>query len=259
MAPTMSNALLEIDNVSVRFARGTVNAVRGASLSLAKGTCVGVVGESGSGKSTLANVVMGLVAPSSGVVRRNGKVLPPRVEGRNADEKRAIQIVFQDPNASLDPRMRVWDCMTEALQVQQKMPRRERLAVAVELGAAVGLQKDQIARYPHELSGGQRQRVAIARALAPDPELVVLDEPTSALDVTVQAQILNLLLALQDQRGLTYLLISHDIGVISHMCHHVAVMRKGEIVEQGDVDTVLTHPSADYTRALIAAVPRVGA
>src|SRR5262249_52562257 len=162
---------------------------------------------------TLANAIMGLVAPTAGALRLKQQPLASRVEDRSPAETRAIQIVFQDPNASLNPRMRVWDCMTEALQIQRRMPSKERRRVAVQLAADVGLNEDQLARYPHELSGGQRQRVAIARALAPEPDVVLLDEPTSALDVSVQAQILNLLLQLQEKRNLTYLFVSHDISV----------------------------------------------
>lgn len=254
----MPETALEVSAVSVRFARGAVDALRGISLAIERGKCIGIVGESGSGKSTLAHVMVGLTPPTAGSVLLGGRRMQSRAEDRSREHTRSIQIVFQDPNASLNPRMRVWDCMTEALEVQRGATYKDRRGIALRLGKDVGLTEDQLARYPHELSGGQRQRVAIARALAAEPEIVILDEPTSALDVSVQAQILDLLLQLQQAHRLTYVLISHDIGVIGHMCHRIVVMRQGEVVEQGDVEDVLQRPTQDYTRALIASVPKVG-
>jgi peptide/nickel transport system ATP-binding protein len=264
----MTCTALELKDVSVRFGRSGgwlgggrsgVLALDGVSFVASSGDCVGVVGESGSGKSTLAAVAMGLTAPDHGVVLLSGQTLAPNVRNRPPETARGLQIVFQDPMGSLNPAMPLWKIVTEGLAILGEGDARHRRTVAGQLLGEVGLDPGFAGRYPHQLSGGQRQRVAIARALAVKPSVLLLDEPTSALDVSVQAQILDLLLRLQLQRGLTYVFISHDLDVIRHMCHRVYVMRSGRVVEHGPASEIFDRPQTDYTRALMAAVPRVGA
>lgn len=263
----MPGSALSMQDIVVDFVRtrdmlgrptASVRALKGVSIAASGGECVGVVGESGSGKSTLAAVATGLLAPTGGEVRLDGHRLAPTAERRAAAELRAIQIVFQDPASSLDPSMPIWRIVAEGLAVHNISPRAERRTRVAELLGEVGLGSDFLDRRPHQLSGGQRQRVAIARALAVEPEVIVLDEPTSALDVSVQAQILNLLLALQLRRGLSYIMISHDLEVIRHMCQRIYVMRDGEVVESGDVAIVFDAPSDPYTKRLVSAIPRIG-
>ena len=231
-------------------------ALFGVDLELAAGRSLGVVGESGCGKSTLARAVVALEAPTQGQVRFKGKDLfalrPPALRRL----RRHFQMVFQDPYGSLDPRYRIERSVAEpldALESEDSAARRERIAEALD---AVGLKAADAARYPHEFSGGQRQRIAIARALITRPELIVADEPVSALDVSVQAQVLNLMLDLQERLGLAYLFISHDLSVIRTVAQEVAVMYLGRIVEQGPSQAVFADPAHPYTRALVAAVPQ---
>jgi peptide/nickel transport system ATP-binding protein len=231
---------------------GYAHALNAVDLAVERGETLGIVGESGCGKSTLANVLTGLVAPTGGAVAVDGAALVP---GRPTAR---IQMVFQDPNASLDPRLPVWRVVTEPLFLHRRLPKVELRSIAARLLDQVGLRAEHIDRYPHEFSGGQRQRIAIARALAPDPDIVVLDEPTSALDVSVQAQILNLLIDLQRRRRLTYLFISHNVSVIRHVADRVAVMYLGQVVESGPAALVLSAPRHPYTRLLLDSVPAVG-
>jgi ABC-type microcin C transport system duplicated ATPase subunit YejF len=256
--------LLSITDLRVRFVtrrdafgrpRAHFDALKGVSFDIAEGECFGVVGESGSGKSTLANAVLGLTAIASGTITYRGRALGGCDVGDPL--RREIQAVFQDPKASLDPSWPAWALITEALEIQH-VPKVQRRARAAELMTQVGLPLDKLDAFPHAFSGGQRQRLAVARALAMQPKLLILDEPTSALDISVQAQVLNLLLALQQEHRLTYLFVSHDLAVIRHMCHHLAVMKDGQVVESGPVDTVLAAPTDAYTRELLAAVPMVG-
>ena len=248
--------ILSVDDAHVRFRaggglfrRGTdiVHAVNGVSLDVARGETFGIVGESGCGKTTLGQAIMGLVPLSAGSVTLAG--------GGSEGREPRMQIVFQDPQSSLDPRLPVWRLITEPLHIQGGHDRKALLARATLLAEAVGLRPEQIDRFPHEFSGGQRQRIAIARALSLEPVLLVLDEPTSALDVSVQAQIVNLLLSLQAERQLSYILISHDVALVSHVCDRVAVMYLGQIVEVGPADVVLGFPTHPYTHALLEAVP----
>jgi ABC-type glutathione transport system ATPase component len=215
---------------------------------------MGIVGESGSGKSTLLSLLSGLDTPTAGSIRVGDIVVDPRNVAGLTAMRRDLQIVFQDPFASLDPRMSVADIIGEPLQ-SQGVPRGQRLARAEELIDSVGLDRDSLTRFPHQFSGGQRQRISIARALVTRPRILVADEPVSALDVSVRAQVLNLLADLVDEYSLTLVFVSHDLGVVRHLCSDVAVMRSGEIVEQGTTDQIYDDPAHEYTRALVAATP----
>ena len=252
-----NETLMELRDVRVRFpvgadwrgkAKSYVHALNGLDLAVRRGETLGIVGESGCGKSTLAQLMMGLLAPSSGAIFR------ARSSGSWFGS--GMQMVFQDPQSSLDPRLPVWRTITEPVYVQYHNPVRERRALAEALAEQVGIRGGYLDRLPHEFSGGQRQRLSIARALSSEPDIVVLDEPTSALDVSVQAQILNLLVELQGSRQLTYVLISHNVSVVRYMSDRVAVMYLGQIVELGDSQEVLNHPRHPYTRLLLDSVPR---
>jgi peptide/nickel transport system ATP-binding protein len=210
---------------------------------------LGLVGESGSGKTTLIQTVLGLLMPTAGEVRLNGVAV---TAGRK-DVRREMQVVFQNPFSSLDPHLTVLEVISEPLVVHKVAKRREREIVSAQLLDDVGLSREFLSAYPHELSGGQAQRVALARALALRPKLLLLDEPTSSLDVSVQAQVLNLLLELQRKFGLTYLFVSHDLGVVQHISDRIAVMYLGQIVEVGATDAIFRAPAHPYTQALLAA------
>jgi len=231
-------------------------AVNGVSFSVERGRSFGIVGESGCGKSTLARTVMGLEAPLSGRVLLEGQDIFGLAPGELRRLRRRFQMVFQDPYGSLDPRFTVERVVAEPLEVLLPgLSRRERLERVGETLESVGLKASDTGRYPHEFSGGQRQRIAIARALITEPDLIVADEPVSALDVSVQAQVLNLIMDLQERRGLTFLFISHDLSVVRHITDEVAVMYAGEIVETGPTREVFVNPQHDYTKSLIDAVP----
>lgn len=234
---------------------GSVHAVAGVSLTVQAGHSLGIVGESGSGKSTLARLVMALETPTAGTVRLLGRDLHRLSPAELRAARRDIQMVFQDPYGSLDPRQTVERIVAEPLDAQGATPRDQRRALAGEVLVSVGLRTSDLDKYPHEFSGGQRQRIAIARALITRPKLIVADEPVSALDVSVQAQVLNLMQDLQQQFGVTYLLISHDLAVVNHLCDDVAVIHKGLIVEQGPPERLFHAAVHPYTRALLAAVP----
>jgi oligopeptide/dipeptide ABC transporter ATP-binding protein len=257
------SALLAVDGLtkdySARGGAGTLRAVDQVSLSLATGETLGIVGESGCGKSTLARLILRLIEPTSGTVRFMGTDLTSLSGGAMRPHRRNMQIVFQDPYASLDPRMSVGAIIGEPLDIHRVGDRQARRRRVMELLDLVGLSPAVADHYPHEFSGGQRQRIGIARALALDPKLVVLDEPVSALDVSIQAQILNLLLELKSRLKLSYIFISHDLSVIEHVSDRVAVMYLGRIVETGPAEAVFERPLHPYTRALIAAIPGAGA
>jgi oligopeptide/dipeptide ABC transporter ATP-binding protein len=241
--------------VVLRRQVGEVRAVDGVSFELQQGRTLGIVGESGSGKSTTLHQILDLSAPQSGSI----EVLGADVATLDRHSRRAVrgdlQVVFQDPVASLDPRLPVFDVLAEPLQANgfDKNRTDERVA---ELLGIVGLRREDASRYPAEFSGGQKQRIGIARALALQPKILALDEPVSALDVSIQAGIINLLLDLQERFGLSYLFVSHDLSVVKHLAHRVAVMFKGKIVEQGDGEALFANPQSDYTRRLLAAVPQ---
>jgi peptide/nickel transport system ATP-binding protein len=258
--------LLEVDGVSrdYRLPRTSLlrrpplfRAVHDVSLTIAHGRTLGLIGESGCGKSTLARTVLALEAPSTGTVRLDGEDLFAASGRRLRALRRRMQMVFQDPYGSLDPRQTVGGIVAEPLDVLAdgggRAERRRRVAGVLE---AVGLRAEDSGKYPHEFSGGQRQRIAIARALITEPVLIVADEPVSALDVSVQAQVLNLMLDLRERRGLAYLLISHDLSVVRHVTDEVAVMYRGRIVEHGPTQAVLSAPAHPYTAALMAAMPK---
>ena len=241
--------------------RGHFQAVRDVGFDIHAGETLALVGESGCGKTTIGKAIVQLLR---GVARIDGQAL---LDGANLFDmdaaalraaRRRIQIIFQDPFGSLNPRMRVFELLEEGLAALQPdldaATRRERIETLTE---RVGLRRDALSRYPHEFSGGQRQRIAIARALAVEPELIICDEPTSALDVSVQAQILNLLRDLQSELGVSYLFITHNIGVVEYIADRVAVMQGGRIVEQGPCEQVMARPAQDYTRTLLTAVPRL--
>ncbi|GAC1544422.1 MAG: ATP-binding cassette domain-containing protein [Ramlibacter sp.] len=262
----MSTPLLQVDNLvrtytlpreRLRDPAPVVRALQGVSFTLQAGRSLGIVGESGSGKSTLARLVMALDRPTAGRVLMQGRDLYALGAGDLRLARRDFQMVFQDPYGSLDPRQRVQRIVTEPLDALGPLTAHDRRLRAGEVLDSVGLRRTDLDKYPHEFSGGQRQRIAIARALITRPLLIVADEPVSALDVSVQAQVLNLMQDLQTQFGVTYMLISHDLAVVQHLCDDVAVLWQGRIVEQGPAQQLFTQSRHAYTRALVDAVPRL--
>ena len=261
-----TNTLLQVNELTRSYdlprsslfgPREQVHALRGVSLSLQAGKSLGVVGESGSGKSTLARLVMALDRPTSGSVQLLGRDLHQLSPDELRAARRDFQMVFQDPYGSLDPRQSVERIVTEPMAALERASKAEMKERAAEVLAQVGLRSTDVDKFPHEFSGGQRQRIAIARALMTKPRLIVADEPVSALDVSVQAQVLNLMQDLQQQSGLSYLLISHDLAVVSHLCDEVVVMHQGQIVERGTPAELFTHAQHPYTQTLVQAVPQI--
>jgi oligopeptide transport system ATP-binding protein len=232
-----------------------VRAVDGISFNVKKGETLGLVGESGSGKSTACRAVLQLLKPTSGSVKFEGREIAGLGRRQLRPLRREIQMIFQDPYASLNPRKRIGQIVGDQLKIQKVASGADLRKRVEALLERVGLSPEHYNRFPHEFSGGQRQRIGIARALALEPKLVFCDEPVSALDVSIQAQIVNLLDDLQDEMGLTYVFVAHDIGVVRHISDRIAVMNHGKIVETGDADQVCEHPRDDYTKKLLAAVP----
>lgn len=266
MESRLQENLLTVDDLKVHFYLGSsgkekvpqvVHAVDGVSFSVPKGKTLGIVGESGCGKSTTALAVMRLQKPTSGKVSLDGVDITT-IEGETLRRQRkAFQIIFQDPYSSLNPRQRVGSLVRTPLDLLEIGTPKERDNRVDELLRLVGLRPESRNLFPHQFSGGQRQRIGIARALATSPDLIVCDEPVSALDVAIQAQILNLLKDLQQELSLTYLFISHDLGVVSFLCHEIAVMYLGVFVETGDTKEIMRNPAHPYTRVLLSAIPKI--
>jgi ABC-type oligopeptide transport system ATPase subunit len=265
-APPVSAPLLRVTGLTKRFVTrrdllgrpsAGLTAVDQVSLEIPAGRTLGLVGESGSGKSTTGRLISRLIEPDEGTVVLDGKDVTAAGRDELRELRRDIQMVFQDPYSSLDPSWVVADTIAEPLRYYTSLSRRQRHERASDLLEQVGLDRRHGQRYPYEFSGGQRQRIAIARALALEPKLIICDEAVSALDVSTQASIITLLEDLQRELGVSYLFISHDLAVVRHVSHQVAVMRAGKIVEMGDADQVWSAPQEPYTQALLAAVPRV--
>jgi peptide/nickel transport system ATP-binding protein len=255
----VSAPLLEARGVTVRFGHGAdaFAAVRDASVAVHPGEAIGIVGESGSGKTTLMRVLVGLQPPTEGEVWLEGRsILDPRASARfPRDERWKVQMVFQDPYSSLNPRQRAWQAVAEAVHVWQGLSGEAARSAALDLLRGMGISPEQARQLPKSLSGGQRQRTSVARALAPNPKVLIADEPTSSIDQSAQAQLLNLLRALQRDRGLAVIFVSHDLGIVRYLTSRVYVMQRGEIVETGDTADVFARPRHEYTRRLIASIP----
>ena len=255
--------LLEVNALVKQFSRkrgllapaSIVRAVDGVSFTIDEGETFGLVGESGSGKTTTGRCILRLIEPTSGDVRFKGEDVLRFSRARLRQARRDMQIVFQDPYSSLNPRMRVGAIVEEPLIIHRVGAKPQRRARVAELFELVGLDPSQLTRYPHQFSGGQRQRIGLARALALNPSLVIADEPVSALDVSVQAQVINLLMDLQERLKLTYLFIAHDLRLVRHICSRIAVMYLGKIVEMGETEAIFAAPAHPYTRALLSAIP----
>ena len=262
----MTTPILQTEGLTVRFAVGggwlkpsrDVQAVSDVSITLSAGETLALVGESGSGKTTFARAMLGLTPISEGRVRYDGADLADMDKPARQAMRRAVQVVFQDPFGSLDPRLSIEAIIAEPLRIHGIGTARSRAERVVELLAQVGLPADARRRYPHQFSGGQRQRIAIARALAPEPRVIIADEPLSALDVSIQSQILNLMDELRQRTGISYFLISHDLAAVHHLADRVAALYLGRVVEIADRDTLYGTPAHPYTKALLAAVPRIG-
>lgn len=265
MSNSQSNSLLRAENIVKKFPVhgglfsqeiAAVKAVQGISFDIKKGETLGLVGESGCGKSTLGRCLIRLIEPTSGKIYFKDQDIT-NVGGNELRElRKKMQIIFQDPYASLNPRMTIGSILEEPLIIHNLFSsdkdRKDRIKELIRL---VGLREEHLSRYPHEFSGGQRQRVGIARALAVNPELIICDEPVSALDVSIQAQVINLLMELQQKLGLTYVFIAHDLKVVEHVSHRVAVMYLGKIVEMAEADELYRNPQHPYTKALLSAIP----
>ena len=250
-------ALIEVKNLQKYFksAGGQVHAVDGVSFTIEKGETLGLVGESGCGKSTLGRTLIHLNEPPGGEMVYDGRDVT-RLNTRQLTEfRKDVQMIFQDPFSSLDPRQTIQDIIEEPMRLATRMSKSELKEKTIELMDTVGIEKRLRQSYPHELDGGRRQRVGIARALALDPKFIVCDEPVSALDVSIQAQILNLLMDLQETRGLTYLFITHDMSVVKHISNHICVMYLGQMVEKSEKEELFDKPLHPYTKALLSAIP----
>ncbi len=234
-----------------------LKAVDGVDLELKPRTCLGIVGESGSGKTTTARTILKLQTPSDGKVYLKGKDIFSMRGSEESEIRKNVQMIFQDPKGSLNPRMTIEEIVSEPLSIHYSLSKRKRHEKCVELMEQVGLSGNHLERYPHEFSGGQRQRIGIARALSPSPECIICDEPVSALDVSIQAQILELLINLRKEHSLSYIFIAHDISVVKYISDRIAVMYLGKIVEEGKGSEICSNPLHPYTKALIKSVPRI--
>ncbi|QTM98809.1 ATP-binding cassette domain-containing protein [Sediminibacillus dalangtanensis] len=255
-------AFLEVKNLKVHFpVRGglfnrkidAVKAVDGVSFTIEQGKTYGLVGESGSGKTTTGRAIIGLNKITAGQVIFEGQGLT----GKSSRVQKDVQMIFQDPYSSLNPRKRVLDLIAEPLRNYEKLTKQDELEQVIQLLKKVGLSQDSIWKYPHEFSGGQRQRIGIARAIALKPKLIIADEPVSALDVSVQAQVLNFMQEIQEELNLTYLFISHDLGIVKHMSDRIGIMYKGRFVEEGTTGEIFNSPQHIYTKRLVAAIPDI--
>ena len=265
--PSSAMPLLEVQNLRTWFPVlggvmrrkvGDIRAVDDVSFTIEPGCTVGLVGESGSGKTTVGRTILKLISSTSGRVLYNGRDILPLSEREFRPLRREMQMIFQDPFGSLNPRFTIGEIVGEALEIHfPKMNRSDRASRVADLLRLVGLKSDMMRRYPHEFSGGQRQRIGIARALAVEPRFIVCDEPVSALDVSVQAQIVNLLQDLQEQFGIAYLFIAHDLAVVEHISDHVLVMHHGKIVESASAEAIYNDPQNEYTKTLLSAVPSI--
>jgi peptide/nickel transport system ATP-binding protein/oligopeptide transport system ATP-binding protein len=265
--PSSAMPLLEVQNLRTWFPVlggmmrrkvGDIQAVDDVSFTIEPGCTVGLVGESGSGKTTVGRTILKLISSTSGRVLYKGSDILPLSEREFRPLRREMQMIFQDPFGSLNPRFTIGEIVGEALEIHfPKMNRSDRASRVADLLGLVGLKADMMRRYPHEFSGGQRQRIGIARALAVEPRFIVCDEPVSALDVSVQAQIVNLLQDLQEQFGIAYLFIAHDLAVVEHISDHVLVMHHGKIVESASAEAIYNDPQNEYTKTLLSAVPSI--
>ena len=254
----MSDTILEVKHLKKYFNthKGTLHAVDDVSFTLERGKTLGIVGESGCGKSTTGRAILRLIEPTAGEVIFNGEDITKKNKEQMRLLRREMQLIFQDPYASLDPRKTVSEIIGEPLKLQKLIPDAKKRAERVhELMEVVGLADRLINTYPHELDGGRRQRIGIARALAMEPKLIICDEPVSALDVSIQAQILNLMQDLQEQMGLTYIFITHDLSVVNHFANDIAVMYLGQLIEKAPSVTLFDNPVHPYTKALLSAIP----
>ena len=254
----MTQALIEVRNLKQYYHQDhtVVKAVDDVSFTVQAGETFGLVGESGSGKSTIGRAIVNLYQPTDGQILYQGKALSDLSKGERLDYNKDVQMIFQDPYASLNPRMKVQDIVAEGMEVHGLVSSKsERDAKVAELLASVGLSPEHALRYPHEFSGGQRQRIGIARALAVEPKFIVCDEPISALDVSIQAQIINLLQGLQEERGLTYLFIAHNLAMVKYFSDRIGMMYRGRMVELATAEALYEHPLHPYTQSLLSAIP----
>ena len=254
----MTQALIEVRNLKQYYHQDhtVVKAVDDVSFTVQAGETFGLVGESGSGKSTIGRAIVNLYQPSDGQILYQGKALSDLSKGERLDYNKDVQMIFQDPYASLNPRMKVQDIVAEGMEVHGLVASKsERDSKVAELLASVGLSPEHALRYPHEFSGGQRQRIGIARALAVEPKFIVCDEPISALDVSIQAQIINLLQGLQEERGLTYLFIAHNLAMVKYFSDRIGMMYRGRMVELATAEALYEYPLHPYTQSLLSAIP----
>lgn len=254
----MTQALIEVRNLKQYYHQDhtVVKAVDDVSFTVQAGETFGLVGESGSGKSTIGRAIVNLYQPTDGQILYQGKALSDLSKGERLDYNKDVQMIFQDPYASLNPRMKVQDIVAEGMEVHGLVASKsERNAKVAELLASVGLSPEHALRYPHEFSGGQRQRIGIARALAVEPKFIVCDEPISALDVSIQAQIINLLQGLQEERGLTYLFIAHNLAMVKYFSDRIGMMYRGRMVELATAEALYEYPLHPYTQSLLSAIP----